>query len=134
MSSVKIIRALLVADTALIALVPAVRVMAGILPQGTAWPAIGITEVGGIDHQALSAGATSHSTSRVQVTIVASSYPEQKVLLRAVRHACRDKRGTIAGITGVSVLLGSKGPDFNDTDTGFFMQSQDFSVSYTEPT
>jgi hypothetical protein len=32
------------------------------------------------------------------------------------------------------VHLDGTGPDFNDLDTGFYMQSQDFKVSYTEPT
>lgn len=134
MSAVKIIRTLLLADPAMIALVPAVRVIAGIIPQGTALPAIAITEVSRVDHQSLKPGSQAHCTSRVQVTVVAGSYPVKKTLLGAVRHACRDKIGTIAGVSGVAVLLDGTGPDFDDTDTGFSMQSQDFKVGFTEPT
>lgn len=134
MSGVKIVRALLVADSALIALVPATRVIAGVLPQATAIPSIAVTEVSRVDHQQLKGSAYGHSTSRVQVSVLAGNYPQQKQILGAVRHACRDKTGTVASIAGVSVLLDSTGPDFNDSDTGFFMQSQDFKVGYTEPT
>ncbi|MDP3650902.1 MAG: DUF3168 domain-containing protein [Rhodoferax sp.] len=134
MSGVKIIRALLAADAALTALVPAVRIVAGVVPQGTALPAVAITEVSRVDINALKPGAYARSTSRVQVTVMAASYPMQKQILGAVRHACRDKVGTIAGVGGVSVLLDSTGPDFNDSDTGFYMQSQDFKVSFIEPT
>lgn len=134
MSAVKIIRALLLADAATLALVPATRIIAGVLPQGTTLPALAVTEVSGTDHKSLKPGAYARSTSRVQVTVVCSSYPAQKTLLAAVRHACRDRLGSVAGINGVAVLLDSKGPDFNDDSAGFYMQSQDFSVSYIEPT
>ncbi|OGB26193.1 MAG: hypothetical protein A3I66_00640 [Burkholderiales bacterium RIFCSPLOWO2_02_FULL_57_36] len=134
MSAVKIIRALLVADAALMALVPAARIVAGIVQQSTALPAVAITEVSRFDRPVLKPGASFHCTSRVQVTVIAASYPAQKQILGAVRHACRDKVGTIAAVGGVSVLLASTGPDFNDADTGFYMQSQDFKVGFTEPT
>lgn len=134
MSAVKILRTLLLADPAVLALAPAARIAAGALPQGTALPAISIAEISRTDQRPLKAGANSLSTSRVQVTVIAASYPAQKALLGVVRHACRDKIGAIAGIPGVSVLLDSTGPDFNDPDTGFYMQSQDFKVSYIEPT
>lgn len=148
MSAVKIIRSLLAADAAVVALVPAGRIIAGVLPQGTALPAIAVTEVSRTDHQPLKAGAFGRSTSRVQVTLFATTYPQQKQLLGLVRHVCRDKNGQLdatvigdwftyfehIGVSGVSVLLAGTGPDFNDPEAGFYMQSQDFSVSYTEAT
>ena len=134
MSAVKIIRTLLTADPDLIALVPAVRVIAGIIPQGTALPVIGITEVSRVDTNIVKAGATARSTSRVQVSVMTANYPAQKLLLKAARHACRDKVGAIAGVQGVTVHTDSTGPDFSDPETGFYMQSQDFKVSFTEPT
>ncbi len=134
MSAVKIIRTLLIADPDLIALVPAVRVIAGIIPQGTALPVIGITEVSRVDTNIVKPGATARSSSRVQVSVMTANYPAQKLLLNAARHACRDKVGVIAGIQGVTVHTDSTGPDFSDPETGFYMQSQDFKVSFTEPT
>lgn len=134
MSAIKVIRALLAADAAVLALVPATRIVAGVLPQGTALPALAITEVSRTDRNILHPGSTARSTARVQVTAIAASYATQKTLLQAVRHACRDKIGTVAGVPGVAVLLDGTGPDFNDSDTAFFMQTQDFMVGYTEPT
>lgn len=134
MSAVKVIRALLVADAATLAIAPASSIIAGVLPQGSALPALAITEVSRTDRNILSPGSHARSTARVQVTVFTTSYPAQKTLLQAVRHACRDKRGTVAGVPGVAVLLDGTGPDFNDSDTGFYMQTQDFMVGYTEPT
>lgn len=148
MSAVKIIRALLAADTIVSALVPSSRIIAGVLPQGVVLPAVAVTEVSRVDRDSLKPGSFAHSTSRVQVTVIAASYPVQKQLLEAVRHACRDKLGVLdstvvgdwqtyflhIGISGVSVLLAGTGPDFNDSVTGFYMQSQDFKVSFTEAT
>lgn len=134
MSGVKIIRVLLLADSDVLVMVPASRVVAGTLPQGTTLPAISITEVSRVERVVLKASANSHCTSRIQATVITDSYPAQKALLGAMRHACRDKIGLIAGIGGASVKLDSTGPDFNDPDTSFYMQSQDFKVSYTEPT
>lgn len=134
MSAVRIIRALLVADAALLALVPAAQVMAGTLPQGTALPALAVTEVSVVDAPVVKLGAAVHCTARVQVTAMTASYPAQKLLLAAVRHACRGKAGSIAGCAGVTVHAAGTGPDFNDADTGFYMQSQDFKVGFSEAT
>ena len=133
MSGLKIIRALLVANSALIALVPSARVIAGVLPQATALPAIAVTEVSATEIDRIDAQAT-HTmvTARVQVTVFATTYPTQKTILDAARKACNYQRGTVASITVVSVRRGSNGPDFNDPDTGFFMQSVDFLVTYHE--
>lgn len=134
MSAVRIIRALLLVDAAVLAVVPGERVFAGIIPQGTPSPCLAITEVSRVDASPVKAGATSRCLSRVQVTVVAKSYPDQKSLLAAVRHACRDKVGSVAGVDGVTAHLDSTGPDFSDPDTGFYMQSQDFKVGFIEQT
>ena len=134
MSAIKIIRSLLVADAALIALVPASRVVAGIPPQSMALPLIALTEVSRVDRNLIKGSATSRSTSRVQVTVMAASYPAQKTLLAAVRHAARDKVGTLSGLSDASVHLDGTGPDFMDTDTAIYQQGQDFRVSFTETT
>jgi hypothetical protein len=133
MSAVKVIRALLVADAAVLALLPAVRIIAGVLPQGTTLPAVAITEVSTIETGRIDAQApTTLAEGRVQVTVIAASYPAQKQLLDAVRKACNYERGSIAGVPVVSVRRGGNGPDFNDPDNGFYMQSVDFRVTYHE--
>lgn len=134
MSGVKIIRALLVQSSALVALVPdsASRICAGVLAQGTTLPAIALTDVVGMDRNILAPGFTHHVTDRVQVTVITQTYAQQKQLLALVRSACRDKIGLIAGVQGVTVHTESKGPDFNDPAAGFYMQTQDFRVEYQE--
>lgn len=134
MSAVKIIRALLVADAALIALVPASRITAGIPAQGMALPLIALTEVSRVDRNLVKGATTSRSTSRVQVTVMAATYPAQKTLLDAIRHAARDKVGVLSGLANVAVQLDGTGPDLGDPETGICQQSQDFRVSFTELT
>lgn len=134
MSAIKIIRALLVADATLAALVPASRVVAGIPAQSMALPLIALTEISRVDRNLVKGSATSRSTSRVQVTVMATSYPAQKTLLAAVRHAARDKVGELSGLSNVAVQLDGTGPDFMDTATSIHQQGQDFRVSFTETT
>lgn len=134
MSAVRIIRALLVADAALVALVPANRIVAGIPAQGVALPLVAITEISRTDRNLIKGSSESRSTSRVQVTVMAASYPAQKTLLAAVRHAARDKVGALSGLSDVAVHLDGTGPDFMDSDTAIYQQGQDFKVSFTEAT
>lgn len=133
MNGAAIVRALLLQHAPLVAELPAERIMAGVLPQGIVLPAIGITEISSVDRNVPSRGATRHVTDRVQVTVLASSYPAQKDLIRLVRAACADRLGDLAGATAVTVHTDGRGPDFRDADTGICMQSQDFRVGYTEP-
>ena len=134
MSGVKVIRALLVADTALLAVVPAARVIAGVLPQGTALPAVALTEVSTAEVSRIDAQAVYALVECcVQITIFVADYPQQKQLLDLVRKACNYKRGTVAGVVVSSVRRESNGPDFNDPAAGFYMQSIDFKVIYHEP-
>ena len=134
MSAVKIIVELLTAYAPLTALTTTSRIIAGVIPQGTALPAVAITEVSSVDRNIVNAGALRHVTSRVQVTVMAANYPSQKVLIGHVRKACADQIGTISGVSDVAIHTDSKGPDFNDPDAGFYMQSQDFMVSFNEST
>lgn len=134
MSAVKIIRSLLIAYAPLTALTTSDRIVAGVVPQGTALPAVAISEVSSMDRNIPSPGALRYVTSRVQVTALAANYASQKTLLGYVRKACADQVGTIASINSVAVHTDSTGPDFNDPDAGFYMQSQDFIVSFSELT
>jgi len=132
-SECKIIRALLVASSPVLALVPAASIVAGVLPQGTALPAIGITEVSTVELARVDANSLyTLVDARVQVTLIATTAPAQKQLRDAVRKACNYQRGSIAGVTVVSVRRLGNGPDFSDPDTGFYMQTVDYSVIYQE--
>lgn len=134
MSAVAIIRALLIANPSLIAVVPAARIVSGIIPIGTAVPCIGITQVVGVEVPHIDANSpVGLVDKRVQVTVIASSYPSQKSLLDLARKACNYQRGVLSGFSVVSVRRVNEGPDFNDREAGICMQSLDFSVLYYEP-
>ncbi len=130
-SAVKAIRYLLANNVGLIAQVPAARISAGILPQGTALPAISITLVSNNYGQQIN-GQSSWNISRVQVTVIASTYVQQAAIMALVKAAVPRSRGTINGVAVESILREGEGPDFIDPDTSFYMQSIDYIVQFNE--
>ena len=132
MNGVIAVRSLLVADTGVTALVPVARIAAGMLPQGTDLPAISLMSVSGVDRNIPAPGPKRRVTERVQVTVLARTYPEVKAIIAAVRQAAADQMPTIDGLTDVTVHTDSAGPDFLDEETGIHMQTHDFRVSFNE--
>ena len=132
MNGVIAVRSVLVADTGVTALVPIARIAAGMLPQGTDLPAISLMSVSSVDRNVPAPGAKRRVTERVQVTVLARTYPEVKAILAAVRNAAADQMPAIDGLTDVTVHTDSAGPDFLDEETGIHMQTQDFRVSFNE--
>lgn len=134
MSGTKIIRSLMGAHAPLISAVPLARIIAGVIPKGTALPCIGLTTTSGVDRNIVKAGSTRHVTERIQITVIAQTYAQQKSVMDLARKACADKIGTIAGIDAVTVHTEGRGGDFNDASAGFYMQTQDFVVGFQEAT
>jgi hypothetical protein len=132
MNGVIAVRSLLVADTGVTALVPAAQIVAGNLPQSTTIPAIALMSVSSVDRNVPAPGPKRRVTERVQVTVLAASYPSAKAIIRAVRAAAADQMPAIDGLTDVTVHTESAGPDFLDEETGIHMQTQDFRVSFNE--
>ena len=132
MNGVIAVRSLLVADTGVTSLVLVARIAAGILPQGTDLPAISLMSVSSVDRNVPAPGAKRRVTERVQVTVLARTYPEVKAIIAAVRQAAADRMPAIDGLTDVTVHTDSAGPDFLDEETGIHMQTQDFRVSFNE--
>lgn len=132
MNGVIAVRSLLVADTGVTALVPVARIAAGMLPQGFDLPAISLMSVSTVDRNIPAPGPKRRVTERVQVTVLARTYPETKAILAAVRGAAADQMLAIDGLTDVTVHTASAGPDFLDEETGIHMQAQDFRVSFNE--
>ena len=132
MSGVQIVRAKLTGNASVLAIVPLARIYGGVVPQGTALPCIGITEVSSVDRNTLSGESVIHVTERIQVTVMTADYVKQKALMALIRSACRNFVGTVGSITGVSIHTDSKGPDFSDPEAGFCMQTQDFRVGFNE--
>ncbi len=132
MNGVIVVRSLLVADTGLMALVPEARIAAGSLPQGTVLPAISLMSVSSVDRNIPAPGTKRRVTERVQITVLARTYPETKTILAAIRAAAADKMPEIDGLSDVTVHTDSAGPDFLDEETGIHMQTQDLRVSFNE--
>ena len=132
MNGVIAVRLVLVADTGLTSLVPVARIAAGMLPQGTDLPAISLMSVSSVDRNIPAPGPKRRVTERVQVTVLARTYPEAKTLIAAIRAAAADQMPTVDGLFDVTVHTDSAGPDFLDEETGIHMQTQDFLVSFNE--
>lgn len=132
MNGVITVRSLLVGDARLTSLVPVARIAAGMLPQGTDLPAISLMSVSSVDRNVPAPGAKRRVTERVQVTVLARTYPEVKAIIATVRQAAADQMPNIDGLFDVTVHTDSAGPDFLDEETGIHMQTQDFRVSFNE--
>jgi hypothetical protein len=132
MDGVAIIRALLTADDALLALVPDDRVAAGALPLGTPLDALSIEMVSTADRNIIAPGANRRVTERVQVTALAATYPRLKAVLAAAKKAAADYVGSAAGVVDVTVHTAGGGPEFMNRDASIHMGTQDFLVGFTE--
>lgn len=133
MSAEKIIVSLLRAHAPLLAVVPFTggRIAPGPLQQGVTLPALAYNLISNVHRNTLS-GAEGQRLyrSRVQITVMAASYAEQKNLIRLVFAACANKRGLIAGYQNVAVLSDIEGPDMRDDDPVVYMQTTDVLVTY----
>lgn len=131
MSGVAVIRYLLANNATLTAQVPAAKIMAGPIPINTVLPAISVAQVSGVQNLNVAMNSTPRLiTDRVQVTVMANTYPLQKSILALIRAACPHTRGTINGIDCDSILPDAEGPDFRDDVAAIFMQSQDYMVKF----
>lgn len=132
MPAVKVITYLLTNNSPLIAVVPADRIMAGKLPQGTALPAISIMHISTVGRKTAKPSVNEFCTSRIQVTVLGKTYPEKIAVLELVKTALPNTKGTVAGVKLDSILSGPEGPDFDDDDIGACMRSKDYMVQYNE--
>lgn len=133
MDGVAAVRSVLVADAALTALVLADNIAAGPLPLAGTLPRLMLESISAVDRNLPSPGATRHVRERVQVTIMARNYPEQKAILRAVRRAAADQvNPEVPGIDNVTIHTEPRGPDFMIEDPAIWCGTQDFITTYTE--
>ena len=133
MDGVAAVRAVLTVDAGLTTLVPAANIISGPASLGTLLPFVMLESVSKNDRNIPAPGGQRHVTERVQVTVVARDYPQQKAVLRAVRRAAADQLyPVVTGISGVTIHTDSAGPDFFDDVYSGWRGSQDFRVGYTE--
>lgn len=131
MSGVAVARYILANAAGVLALVPAARISAGVLPINTALPAISVTQISGTERWTVAmTEASRYKVERVQVTVLAKTYPSQKAVLTAIRAALYSRAGTVNGVKVDSILPAGEGPDLHDADAQIHEQSQDFFVRY----
>ena len=134
MSGVAIIRQLLAIYTPVTNLVPAARIICGQVPQGTALPAIGVSEISVTEIPTIArrtAGKTSRA--RVQVTVLAKSYPEMKNILKACALGPGVHTGDVLTYSVKAITQEGIGPEIPPGDDGILEQSRDFMVTFSEP-
>lgn len=130
----KIIVALLKDHAALLALVPAVRMFPGFVPQSAELPALAYSNISAHDRPTLAGDEPMvMETGRVQVTVAAKDYPTKERLIGLVRQACADKRGVIAGMAVNNVRSDGIGPDLGGQDAGIHGRTIDFLVTSRRP-
>ena len=128
----KAIHALLMADSAVVALV-GTRCGPPPLPQPVTLPALVVEHISTVERTTLDAqSAYGLVESRIEVTILAATYGAAKTLLDAVRTACNYKRGTIGGVRVETVQRVNVGADAWDDTLQAYAQSIDFMVIHQE--
>lgn len=132
MNGTAAVRSLLVADATLLALVPADRIMAGNLPVNTTLPAISVFDVSSVDEQFTDEPGKRFTTDRIQITVLAATYPSLVEVLAAAKSACDAKFPTVSGLSNVVVRTDGQGPYFTDEASSIHMRTQDYRVSYTQ--
>jgi hypothetical protein len=131
MPDVKATRYLLANNAALTAVVPADRI-ASDLPQGVILPAVEVSHITTVYKHTIASDGSDDCRSRVQVTVHATSRPEQKAIQKLVRDALPRMRGNVNGVSVDSILKDIIGPDLRDDEIKSFIGSQDFIITYTE--
>lgn len=131
MSGTAIIRYKLANYANLTAVVPAARIQAGVLPQGTALPCISVTQVSGTTYNEVGKASGLHF-DRVQITADAASYPQVRQILALCRAALPYTRGTVNSIVCDNIVPDIEGPDGFDDLLKSYFQSQDYIVTWSE--
>lgn len=130
MSGVAIVRYKLANASAVTDVVPATRVQAGVLPEGTAFPLISIAQVSSVPLNQVSK-TSGLRVDRVQITVEATSYVRVREILALVRAALPYTRGTVNNIACDSIVPSVEGPDGFDNNLMSYFQSQDYIVTWS---
>lgn len=130
MSGVAVIYHLLANDASLTAVVPAAKIKAGVVPVNTELPAISIRQISGTELIVIKRGLNQQVTERIQVTVNASTYTQQKEIIGLIRDALPGTHGTVNSISVLSLTYESDGPDLEYESPHIFEQSMDYLVTY----
>lgn len=120
---------LLATNTSLTAIVPSRKIKAGVLPIKTGLPCIGIQEISVMQRNNISNDSLMN-TARIQVTVLANTYPLKKQIMGLIEDALPNTRGFINGILLESIKSSFTSPEFEDQDYPIYMQSRDYIVRF----
>jgi hypothetical protein len=129
MTPVEIVSVLLLADADVVAAVAPGMVKAGRLPDNAVLPALAVREISRIERLKLRRTGKVRETSRVQVTVRANSYREQKAIVDLVIRACAGRTSAASVPEPFAITNAATGPDLIG-DAGIFEQPQDFRVTH----
>ncbi len=133
MSGVAVITSLLQNNSNITALIPPANIMGGLLPVKINLPAISVTMVDDFTRERIEAIVDNVMLhERVQCTVEAKTYKEQKDIIKLMRKSLPVSRGLVNGVRVDSILYESSGPDIEDPAMTAYIQSSDFIVKYTE--
>ena len=132
MSGVSVIRYTLANDASVLAVVPATRIMAGNLPLSVTLPAISVRQISGNNLKHIKQTASEFVTERVQVSVLATTYIQQKSLLSLVKAALPSVRATVNSVVVDSISQEFTGPDLKNEDPIIYEQSVDYFVKYID--
>ena len=137
MSGVAVIRSLIAGNTAVLAVVPATRIVAGDLPLNTVLPAISIMQISSIPRNDIRVNETPKlHTDRVQVSVLfkgtpaGAGYPGVKAMMKLVLAACPSQYGTVNSVAVMGIEPDAEGPDLYDDATALYSCSRDFFVRW----
>lgn len=129
MSGTAIIR-YMVANNGPVASIVAGRVISGIAPMNTELPAISIRGVSGREHELIKRTGAQLVTERIQVTVLAKTYAQQKQIMNLIRSAVTSTRDTVNTFSVDSISHELDGPDLYSEEPVTFEQSIDFIVRF----
>ena len=128
MSGVAIARALLSDDYDISQEVTVIS--GGVLPINTVLPAISIRQISGYEFDTINRIGTQNVTERVQVTVLARNYLEQKNIIELIRNAMIQKRGYVNGFLVENIRQDLDGPDLYTESPEVYEQSIDYIVRF----
>ena len=128
MSGVAIARALLSDDYDISQEVTVIS--GGVLPINTVLPAISIRQISGYEFDTINRIGTQNITERVQVTVLARNYVEQKNIIELIRNAMIQKRGYVNGFLVENIRQDLDGPDLYTESPEVYEQSIDYIVRF----
>ena len=130
MSGVAVVRYTLANNSALTAVVAASKIMAGVVPLNTVLPAISIRQISGNELATIRRTGNELVSERIQVSVLAPTYPQQKSILGLIVDALPSLRATVNGVVVDSIERGFYGPDMYAEEPVTYQQSIDYIVRY----